>query len=284
MVGVHRGQLFLERLALRLHARALLLLGVQRLLLAGDLVPLQGTGDGHQATGDAEAVAEFGQGGIGLRRTSSSRRASAAASSLRVGTPACGLGCTEPVRRWCWRSRTTQDRLTENRSGDFADRDVRLVRRRRRCVHEDRWNRLAWLHLLADVPPTRYYSPVCDASVNRSIPNARRVNRSNIGVWRAESGHFGNQRGASLNNSAQATNTGLVLRLHYTDSSRWITRGSSVRGSRKTMTEPHGSGVLFFLQFPPRRQRADKERILASAVFGAAWFDGDLVETLWRAL
>jgi len=52
--------------ALPLDARGVLLLGMQVFFLAGNAVPLQSTGDGQEATGDAEAVSEFSEGGIGL--------------------------------------------------------------------------------------------------------------------------------------------------------------------------------------------------------------------------
>ncbi len=64
--GVHRSQLLLKRGALCLHAWAVLLLGMQGLLLAGDLVSLQGPSDRHHGTRDAEAIAQFCQGGIRL--------------------------------------------------------------------------------------------------------------------------------------------------------------------------------------------------------------------------
>jgi hypothetical protein len=49
-----------------LYAFAVAFISMQGLLLAGELLAREGTGDGAEAAGDAQAVPQLGERGIGL--------------------------------------------------------------------------------------------------------------------------------------------------------------------------------------------------------------------------
>jgi hypothetical protein len=66
VVGVYLRPFFREGNALRLDFRLVALLGVQGLLLARDAEPAQHACDGRDVTTDAQAVAQFREGGVGL--------------------------------------------------------------------------------------------------------------------------------------------------------------------------------------------------------------------------
>src|SRR5512142_3477857 len=90
--GIERRHLLAEGLSLAPDPRGVPLLGVERLLLAGDLQLPQRAEDGPAAAADADAPGQFLQGGVGLLADQSTETDPAGTVEGRWMPPAVGLG------------------------------------------------------------------------------------------------------------------------------------------------------------------------------------------------
>jgi hypothetical protein len=87
-----------------LYAFAVAFAGMQGLLLAGEALAVEGTGDGAETTGKAQAVAQFGERGIGLvayqgEQTLDVVRAEAGLGSSGMGFRLDGAGIAASIQQ-----------------------------------------------------------------------------------------------------------------------------------------------------------------------------------------
>jgi hypothetical protein len=127
VLGGYRCQFLREGGALGLDIRLVAFLGVQRLLLAGEAVPVQDARNGRKMTRHPEPVPQFHERGVGLLADEFQEGSDGGRVECRSGAPSVGLGQDRSGGTTALQQPRQEGQADREQVSDLAEREFLAV-------------------------------------------------------------------------------------------------------------------------------------------------------------